>query len=316
MRLLSYNLLMFLATTIEPKEVIQTTKNTVEKLHELTPSELFAPYYKPPIGSIRYSLQLMSKLIGPDLLVDEPQLRQRIDTTVALIENAARLQFQWISHQRKDAMRREGVMEADNDADRALGALSDMFKGFLRLPAGNPRHQAAERLSQLIMPRSVGVITSQRFELQYSSTDLALEILDNDGLAHVQLLNLEPFVDDIREANRTYGDHLSSLDNTGVTHPEVKAATRTALDSFFGVIITVWSHYLDAPDTRKKLLAPIYEQNERIRAFYKNKKKTPRIDPKSGEVLEGDEDSAENAAELVLDMTPNTPIEAPVQDPA
>lgn len=291
----------------------------MEKLHALTPSELFAPYYKPPIGSMRYSLQLVSKLVGPGLLVDDPQLRQRIDATVALVEDAARLQFQWISHQRKDAMRREGVMEADSAADRALGALSDMFKGFLRLPPSNPRHQAAQRLVDLTMPRGVGVITSQRFELQHASTDLVLEILDNEGLSDIQLLNLEPFVDEIRDANHTYGEHLSSLDNTGVTHPEVKAATRVALDSFFGTVITIWSHSLDALDTRRKLLAPIYEQNERIRAYYKNKKSTPRVDPKSGEFLEGEEDSAENEAELVLDMTPNVPVEPiseNISDPA
>lgn len=287
----------------------------MEKLNALTPSDLFAPYYKPPIGSMSYSLQLVSKRVGPGLLIDDPQLRQRIDATVTLVEKAARLQFQWISHQRKDAMRREGVMEADNVADRTLGALSDMLKGNLRMSATNPRHQAAERLTQLIIPRGVGVITSQRFELQYTSTDVVLELLHTTGLADIQLLGLEPFVEEIHEANRIYGEHLSSLDNTGVTHPEVKAATLIARDSFFGVVLTIWSNFLDDTHTRNTLLAPIYEQNERIRTYYQSKSKSPHIDPTSGELLEGDDDSAEHEAELVLDMTPNTPVEDPAEDP-
>lgn len=288
----------------------------MEKLKALTPSEVFAPYYKPPIGSIRFSLNLVSQMVGAaaDQVVDDAQLRARIDDAVDKTEEAARLQFQWTSHQRLDSMRREGVMEADNAADRALSALYTQAEGNLKLSPSNVRHQAAERLLALVMPRGVGVITSQRFEMQHTSTDIIMEQLDGPGRADVQVLGLEPFVEELREANRVYGEHLSSLDNVGVTHPEVKAAYRAALDAFFGVVMTVWSNYLERPETRNQLLAPVYEQNERIRAYIRSRKKTPRVDSKTGEFIEEEEGAAETEAESVLDMVPNSAVDTPAED--
>lgn len=285
----------------------------MEKLESLTPSDLLAPYYKPTIGSIRFSLSKVSELVGaaPHHVTDDPQLRAQIDLAVEKTEDAARLQFQWTSHNRLEPMRRENVMNADNAADRAVSALFDAINLYRRMDPSLPLFQAADGLLKLLLPEGVSAITFLQFEDQHAATDMLLEQADGPGAAAVQMLNIGPFAEMLRDANRVYGEHLSSLDNTGVTYKQVQAAYRVALNEFFGVVLIAWSNNLATPETRNKVLAPIHEQNVRLRAHYRRKKAAPRVDPKTGEFSDASDDGP-SEAELILDPSPAPAVDQSV----
>lgn len=271
------------------------------KIENLSPADVIANYYKPTLGSMRYSLAGVSARVGPDpdQLTNDPLLRARIDRALVSGEEAADLQFQWMSKQRLEPLRRQGVMNADNVVDRAISALYDAADTPRKLSPTNPRHQDAEALLSQLMPLGPGVITSLRFEDEHSTVNVMLRRLDTEFLPLVQRLGLEPYVEELRDANQIYARELSSLDNTGITYTQVTDANQIAKDDFFAVIITIWALFLDDQPLRNKILAPIHEQNERLRLYYQNRKKTPRVDPGSGEILDDDE-STTSEAELIL----------------
>ncbi len=269
------------------------------KIENLSTADIIANYYKPTLGSMRYSLAGVSARVGPGLLIDEPLIRARIDRALASSEEAADLQFQWMSKQRLEPLRRQGVMNADNVVDRAISALYDAADTPRKLSPTNPRHQDAEALLSQLMPLGPGVITSLRFEDEHSAVNVMLRRLDTEFLPIVQRLSLEPYIEELREANQIYARELSSLDNTGITHAQVTDASQIAKDDFFAVILTVWALFLDDKSLRNQILAPIHEQNERLRLYYQNRKKTPRVDPGSGEILDDDENTT-SEAELIL----------------
>lgn len=269
------------------------------KIENLSTADIIANYYKPTLGSMRYSLAGVSARVGPGLLIDEPLIRARIDRALASSEEAADLQFQWMSKQRLEPLRRQGVMNADNVVDRAISALYDAADTPRKLSPTNPRHQDAEALLSQLMPLGPGVITSLRFEDEHSAVNVMLRRLDTEFLPIVQRLSLEPYIEELREANQIYARELSSLDNTGITHAQVTDASQIAKDDFFAVILTVWALFLDDKPLRNQILAPIHEQNERLRLYYQNRKKTPRVDPGSGEILDDNENTT-SEAELIL----------------
>lgn len=284
------------------------------KIEQLTPSNFVNEYYKPGLGSMRYSLAGVSARVGPDPehLTNDPLIRARLDRALASSDHAADLQYQWMSHQRLEPLRRQGVMTADNVVDRSVTALYDNVDSMRRLSPSNPRHQDASALLDALMPLGPGVITGQKFEEEHSAVNVLLRRLDNDFQPLVQRLGLEPFVEELREANQTYARELSSLNNAGVPHSQVNAAFEVAKNDFFAVILTIWAVYLDDQELRNKILAPVHEQHERLRIHYQTRKSAPRVNPQSGELLD-DETTTISEAELILDR--ELPALHPVEDP-
>lgn len=285
------------------------------KIEKLSPADVIAHYYKPTLGSMRYSLAGVSARVGPGLLTDDPLLRARLDRALTSSDHAADLQYQWMSKQRLEPLRRQGVMNADNVIDRAISAVFEAADTNRKLSAANPRHQDADELLRNLMPHGPGIITSLRFEDEHSAVNVMLRRLDTEFLPIVQRLALEPYVEELRAANLSYAHELSSLNNTGITYDQVTAANQIAKDDFFTVVLTAWSLFVDDPTLRNQLLAPIHEQHERLRLYYQNRKKTPRVDPNSGEILNDDETTT-SEAELILDRhlpeLPETPAETTV----
>ncbi|MFU8807304.1 MAG: DUF6261 family protein [Bradymonadaceae bacterium] len=268
----------------------------MEKLETLTAAELLSALYKPTIGSIRFSLGQVTKMVGPapNHIVDDPLVRIRLDRAIGHIEAANEVRFQWESKKRHEPLRRRGAAEADNVADRAMRNLYDSIESFIRLSPSNPLHRTATELRHMVMPEGVGVITTKRFEDQHSATDVVLRILDTDGAPAVQALNLEPFVEEVRAANRAYGEALISRETEGVTYDQVQAAYSEALNSFFGVVLAIWNGYFDDGATRNQLLQPIYEQNVRFQRYYRRRSTAPQVDPATGEFIDpevGDTDA-------------------------
>ncbi len=267
----------------------------MQKSNALNLTDVVAGYYKPTAASIAFSLALLSQLLGPDPdhILDDPLLQDRVDDALQKANIALPLVFQWETKQRLELMRRTGANDADNLTDRAVTSLYNAADNFRSMGPDAPLYKTADNLINLIMPQGVKPITSQRYENQYATINIILSLLDGPGKPAVEALNLQPFVEHLRDLNQQYGQSLTSTGNTGITYNEVQQATLTAQEAYALVILTIWTRFPFEQDRtlRNKLLAPIHEQNGRFRQHYARKSTPPRVDPQTGEFSDEEEDT-------------------------
>ncbi|MBA2663543.1 MAG: hypothetical protein H0U74_14740 [Bradymonadaceae bacterium] len=257
-------------------------------MEQLRISDLFAHYYKPTEGSMKYSLGQLDLMLspGPRKLIDDWSLAERVADAFGLVTVASEKRFAWRNRQRVQPLRREGAVQADNDLDHSISGFNDQLLSFEKLPVGHPLRLCARELRLAVLPLGVFPITSLPFEEQHAATNVLLGKLASEFVDQVQTLNLGPFVENIAMRNQVYGESLSSLGQPGVTYDQVQIAYRAALDGFFTVVLTIWHNHLHDPEARASLLAPINEQNLRISRHYRRRNTVPRIDPNTGEIVD------------------------------
>lgn len=281
----------------------------MKKTNALNLPDILNGYYKPTPGSIAFSMSIVAKMIGPDAhhLIDDVVLANRVNDALTKANEATDLGYEWDAHQRLDLMQRTDAREADNQTDRAVTTLYKAIDNYRLLGPGDAEYDLADKLINLVMPKGVGVITNKRFEEQHAAVNNLLTRLDGPGKNAVIELNVEHFVEKLRELNIEYGQKLTSTNNTGITHQQVKNANALALEAFALVVMTVWSTLPSEEDRplRNKLLAPIHEQNGRFRQHYARKKLAPNVNEKTGEFADTDDTTdtntthqANNAANL------------------
>jgi hypothetical protein len=147
----------------------------------------------------------------------------------------------------------------------------------------------------------VFVTTSLRYEDQKAAVDELIERMRTEFAAEIVKLALEPFVAQLELVNADYGARLSGVKTNAVTYDQVQQAHRAGLHAYFKVILHIWNDYIDDPETRAKLLAPIDEQDARVSAYYRRSGVAPEVDPETGEILDEDELDASADAPVVVD---------------
>lgn len=294
----------------------------MQKSNALNLTDVVAGYYKPTAASIAFSLALLSQLLGPDPdhILDDPLLQDRVDDALQKANIATSLAFDWDAHQRLDLLKRTDAREVDNTTDRAVSALYNAIDNYRASGPGDPEYDIADNLLQAVMPHGVKVITGKRFEEQFAAVTNLIHRLDTTGKAAVDALNVNHFVEKLRELNDQYGQAITSTGNTGITHSQVQQALTEAQEAFALVILTIWTLYPYEQDreTRNKLLAPIHEQNGRFRQHYARRRSAPLVDPKTGEFTDSD-DSALDTMPLTFptadqDLYPNLPGGVPLEN--
>ncbi|RVU41064.1 hypothetical protein EA187_19375 [Lujinxingia sediminis] len=267
-------------------------------------------YRQPTAGAMLFALQKqharLSPQAGQPAEIDNAELKGMVEEAIAVNTESRALAFDWRNQRKTAPLRREGIAEVDARADRALSQLARAIANWAELELDHPNRQMARKLQAALFPEGVGVTTSLRYEDQNAAIDELLGRLRSDYTSQIDALGLQIHVTQLTTVNAEYTERLSGLQSDALTYDQVQEAHRVGLEAYFAVILRVWNDYLQEPATRALLLAPVDEQEQRVRAYYKRRRIAPPIDPETGEVLD-DEVSGldgEEEAEPVADPSP------------
>ncbi|TXD35268.1 hypothetical protein FRC96_11350 [Lujinxingia vulgaris] len=270
-------------------------------------------YRQPTAGAMLFALQKqharLSPQAGQPAEIDNAALKGMVEEAIAVNTKNRSLTFDWRNQRKTAPLQREGIAEVDARADRALSQLARAIANWAELELDHPNRQMARTMQAALFPEGVGVTTSLRYEDQNAAIDELLGRLHSDYSSQIDALGLQIYVTQLTTVNAEYTERLSGLKTNAITYDQVQEAHRVGLEAYFAVILRVWNDYLHDPATRAKLLAPVEEQEQRVRAYYKRRRIAPPIDPETGEVLD-EVASDPNAGE------PAEPVAEPVADPS
>ena len=136
---------------------------------------------------------------------------------------------------------------------------------------------------------------------QAAANERVLKILESaKEKAWVDAHGLRPLVLDLRTAHDEFDAALNARHgHTRVSWDKVKEARAAGQELYLKVVVQILAEFLADPDTRDQLMAPIWQQEELVRAYRRQRRGgLADVDPDSGELLadeEGSEESQEGA---------------------
>ena len=267
-------------------------------------------YRQPTAGAMLFALQKqharLSPQAGQPAEIDNAELKGMVEEAIAVNTKNRSLTFDWRNQRKTAPLQREGIAEVDARADRALSQLARAIANWAELELDHPNRQMARTMQAALFPEGVAVTTSLRYEDQNAAIDELLVRLQSDYTSQIDALGLQIYVTQLTRVNAEYTERLSGLKTNAITYDQVQEAHRVGLEAYFAVILRVWNDYLHDPATRATLLAPVDEQEERVRAYFKRRRIAPPIDPETGEVLdeEAGDPNAGEPAEPAADPSP------------
>ena len=186
----------------------------------------------------------------------------------------------------------EQVRDKDLEVDRVLVAI-DYLLGYA---AGKPSGVEAAQLQRRLFPGGLGEHTRLPFPEQSAANDRVLAILADPANAdQLAALNLQGLATDLRQARDEFDAALANRDRFNpTTWDQVKAARAVGQELYLQVIVQILAAFpgqTDADaDARERLLGPIWQQEDQVRAF-RRQRRGPLIDfdPQSGALLEAEE---------------------------
>ncbi|WP_168210327.1 hypothetical protein [Persicimonas caeni] len=201
-------------------------------------------------------------------------------------------------------MARQKAAARDVQVDRNLGLVYRNVDGFAQMEGDSEHKTAAREMLEDLLPNGVHGIITQTFDEQHVTVDEFLTRVRQDYADTLQLLGTTPMIDNLERLNTRFGEELKATDVKKVPFSDFKAALAVAQEEFAKLIFVVCAHFLHEPDERNRVLAPVIEQNERVAAYIKRRGTNPEIDPNTGEVIEDQDDDADDEP-VDTDVTPD-----------
>jgi hypothetical protein len=237
-------------------------------------------YYQFKVSGARYCLKEIDAMLDE---IDNPRLQEKVDEAMELNDRAAQREYDWDNRKKRRRRARKGSNETDDKIDRTLSGIYDVVETNAELAVDSESKRLAEELRDELFPKGVFPITSATFERQHMHVEQLLERLTGRFTEHVDVLGLESVVDRLADLNETFDKQLQIVDEDQITFDEVQAARVEAREAFHKVIHVIFGDYVDAPETREKLLGPVERMDERIGRYVKRRGQIPEVDPDSGE---------------------------------
>ena len=248
-------------------------------------TSLFALYTLTP-GRRIYSLNGVRKLVVPLNLV---QLTKVIDAAITHDRQVLDMDAQWRA---RKAAKSSPVRAKDNAVDRVLTMIDRLLSHYAQ-DEDNPGTAAA--LLATLFPVGVTHHTRLTFVEQAAANERVLAILEAD--THAKWLNthgLHALIEELRAAHDVFAATLRGRNATnGPSWDDVKAGRENGQEMYLQVVANIIVHFAGDLTTRSALLEPIWDQNEEIKAYRRQRRALVDVDPDSGEPLEEDEDGEE-----------------------
>lgn len=218
-----------------------------------------------------------------------PTTAARADRAVVQAHSALELEQMWLSVRANKSKARGNSKEIDGQLDEQVGALELRLRADARGDDKDPAVQMARELLQQLFPEGVRGVTHKAYELQQGLVDIILKRLDGEFLGHAQALHLERQIERIRTLNEELRVEMAFDKARKVKNKDVVAAQALLHAATCKTIAALYLE-LDGDDDatlaqHAKIMTPFLEQQARVLADRKRKRKTVDVDPQSGEDL-------------------------------
>lgn len=188
---------------------------------------------------------------------------------------------------------RSAAVDVDNHFDRTLGALSAQLANFTTLFAPDTdTGRRARELSLAIFPEGAGTIAHSSFEDELATGADIVKQLRGPFAADVKALGLAPLADELERTLASFRAALPQEPTERLGFDAVRAARaggQRHLERFIAKLLA--SDELSDAE-RARALAPIVEQNARIRSYFAQHRSVPDVNPVTGVELPAPADPA------------------------
>lgn len=187
------------------------------------------------------------------------------------------------------------AVAADNDVDRSASGLNGQFDVLLRsLRHDHPSRPLVLELKHFYFPDGTNPVIRLNWTDQLATME---EMVTNIETHHRQAfkdLGMTLLVDEFIEAVAAFRDALRQQPARDISFDVVRAAREQGMENVRAVIAQVVGKFYDSSsavhvDARTHLLAPIYEQEDAMRALRRRRIRRPiDVDPDTGVELPDD----------------------------
>lgn len=243
--------------------------------------------YKISLGAIAYCLAEMMGILED--LGNQEAVEVAREAKVKQ-ERASDMKLQWEQQRDEDPLRSEDATKIDNKIDSTLSNILQIAEGFAEAEMETEQKRLADEFVGDLFASGVFPITSKPFHDQHEAVNRLLDQIEDGYTEHLEKLNLQRLVGQLRELNDEFSQRLGSTQADRIEYDEVEAATVEAEDAFYKLLVKVMHDYADDMETFNEVVYPLREQLEWTRRHMKRRGTVPEIDPDSGEPVDENAD--------------------------
>lgn len=217
-------------------------------------------------------------------------LSPRLEVAISHDRSTLRHERAWEA-QRDTGSARGRAAVLDGQLDRLIGGLHRTVQGKREaLPADDPEAALAEAFLQRFFPEGAAGYTALPFEAEAAEVDWLLGELHEDAarshpIAEVGALGIGAFVRQLVALLPAYTEEVKQDGSDRVPYATLRDARLQGLENLARVVARVLGTY-DLPaqsEARAALLAPFDQQNARVAAHLKGRRRIPDADPNTGD---------------------------------
>ncbi len=243
-----------------------------------------------PTGRQAFALAEMHRRAVAENL---PDLAARILRAADHARHVLKLEMFWNKTRTMTSIARGDAVTVDRMVDEQIVAIESIVRGAMIGDKNDPVVKLAHELNKEVFPAGVAAITRKAFEIELGLVDAMIERFDTDLSLHVTELNLTRPVERLKRLTDDYRTELLFEELGKIDFKDVKAA-RVLLQAFALKAVIAAFYVLDGDDaaTREKLshiLAPFADQQKRVLAVNRSKRKDKDVNPVTGKENEHDE---------------------------
>ncbi|MFU8803501.1 MAG: hypothetical protein ACNA8W_06810 [Bradymonadaceae bacterium] len=193
----------------------------------------------------------------------------------------------------KTSQARGKAVAIDRDIDGLIAAIEAIVAARTVGDPDDPVVKAANTVHRVVYPRGVASITNQSHEIQLGTMLVMEEHFHGDLANEVELLGIQREVARLSRLMKDFRTELSHVNQPGTTYDQVTEARDELHEYMTMAIALVIAAYpsLDPEATRAResLLAPLADQQARVLADRRRRRRVYDVNPDTGEdiIVEG-----------------------------
>ncbi len=260
-------------------------------------NEIFS-LYRFPNGRRAYALEGV-KVAAEEL--NQPEIAAAAQSAFAWEKDTTSMHRQWtLDKKTKEGVREEAV-ELDKKIDRAVSGLATQLQALSSAFEGGDLGKLAQRTLDRLIPGGVAGIVLLNYEEQLAKCRelvASFRALPADDLAQ---LNVEPMLSLIESLIPQFKKALDGASTRELSYADIKAREAQGQELMLSVLAQCIAAYPNPTDEdraqRDRLIAPILDQQRRLKESFARRTGQTDIDPDTGEELLPSSPAAATAAE-------------------
>lgn len=261
----------------------------------------FIDLYKFPLGRAVFALRRVADEARKLGWLELEQLARRAADDVQHSLSLA-MRFQATSDTQYSPL----AIHQDKIVDRSVGGVALYLDVQIRMYEGEPRGEAAARLTEELFSDGVAAITQLPFTEEHEHINVLIDLAESPELAaDVALLPEFPgLIARLRERNREYGELLKQP-QTSPTREQIRELHADAQERLAEVVALIIGQHavrqringVTGTADRDALLAPILHQNNALALSHRRHRPVADVNPDTGDELPGTDTPASEPAD-------------------